>query len=104
MENSKIETIINGLINTIEDKEQLEALGSLKSEIQALNKEQETVRHQLSLLEEDNKFYKDAYRESIKFGGFKQEASAKPDVEQVPQDVSFEGMLAQFMSEKGDRK
>lgn len=98
MENTKIETLLNTLINGTEDKTTLETLGSLKSEIQALDKEQETVRHQLSLLEEDNKFYKEAYRESIKFGGFKTESTPKPETPEMPKSVDFDSMLKDFIS------
>lgn len=100
MENTKIETLLNTLINNTEDKNTLETLGSLKSEIQALDKEQETVRHQISLLEEDNKFYKDAYRESIKFGGFKTEHTAKPEEPEIIKTVDFDSMLKDFMSKE----
>ncbi len=91
--------MIQSLINKTEDKEQLEILGSLNTKLQDVLKEQEKTQHKIELLEEDNAFYKNAYKESILFGGFKQEATPKPEVvENIPQHKSVEDALQEFLA------
>jgi hypothetical protein len=102
-----LEEIINKaqeLINKTEDKETLEILGSLNKSLQDLSKEQEKASRRIELLEEDNKFYKDAYKESIKFGGFVKEQEPMQDVvEAQPQHQSIEEALEQFMQNKENK-
>lgn len=101
MDLNEINKTIQSLIEKVDDKELLESLGSLNTSINEVIKEQEKVSHKIELLEEDNKFYKDAYKESIKYGGFVRTNEPKVDeiVESAqPTHMSIDEALAKFMS------